>query len=113
MKTKLTLLVTLCGLAPAAFAATPDGGSVLPFPPTLSASKAGPTLQESVHQRRVEPDCLGAAMAGKTGLVVGYLHNQFIHVPIELLATRKKSMDPAGFAWSAVLAAIGQPERFE
>mgnify|MGYP001820565626 CR=1 FL=1 len=29
-------------------------------------------------------------MAGKTGLVIGYLHNQFIHVPIELLASRKK-----------------------
>ena len=54
-----------------------------------------------------------AAMAGKTGLVIGYLHNQFIHVPIELLASRKKSMDPDGFAWSAVMAATGQPERFE
>jgi 6-phosphofructokinase 1 len=54
-----------------------------------------------------------AGMAGKTGLVIGSLHNQFIHVPIELLATRKKSMDPEGFAWNAVLAATGQPERFE
>ncbi len=41
-----------------AFAATPDDGSVLPFPPTPSASKAGPTLQESIHKRRVEPDRL-------------------------------------------------------
>jgi 6-phosphofructokinase 1 len=54
-----------------------------------------------------------AAMAGKTGLVIGHLHNQFIHVPIELLTSRKKSVDPEGFAWSAVLAATGQPERFE
>jgi hypothetical protein len=34
-------------------------------------------------------------------------------VPIELLTSRKKAMDPDGFAWSAVLAATGQPERFE
>jgi 6-phosphofructokinase 1 len=54
-----------------------------------------------------------AAMAGKTGILIGYLHDKFIHVPIELLASRKKSMDPDGFAWSAVLAATGQPERFE
>ena len=54
-----------------------------------------------------------AAMAGKTGLVIGYLHNRFIHVPIELLASRKKTMEPDGFAWGAVLAATGQPERFE
>ena len=39
---------------------TPDDGSVLPFPPTPSASIAGPTLQESKHQRRVEPDRLPA-----------------------------------------------------
>lgn len=36
----------------------PDDGSVLPFPPTPSASVAGPTLQESKHQRRVEPSRL-------------------------------------------------------
>ena len=58
MKTKPTLLAILCGFATATFAATPDDGSVLPFPPTPSASKAGPTLQESVHKRRVEPDRL-------------------------------------------------------
>lgn len=54
-----------------------------------------------------------AAMAGKTGLVIGYLHDKFIHVPVELLTSRKKSLDPAGPVWSAVLAATGQPERFE
>jgi 6-phosphofructokinase 1 len=54
-----------------------------------------------------------AAMAGKTGLVIGYLHDKFIHVPIEMLAGREKRLDPDGFAWRAVLAATGQPERFE
>jgi 6-phosphofructokinase 1 len=54
-----------------------------------------------------------AAMAGKTGLVIGYLHNEFIHVPIELITSRKKSIDTNGFVWSAVLAATGQPEQFE
>jgi len=42
---------------PAAAAQTADG-SVLPFTPAPSASKAGPTLQESIHQRRVEPNRL-------------------------------------------------------
>ena len=56
MKTKLVLLAAACGLlAPGANAATPDDGSVLPFPPTPSASIAGKTLQESKHVRRVEP----------------------------------------------------------
>ena len=54
-----------------------------------------------------------AAMAGKTGLVIGFLHNRFIHVPIELLTSRKKAMELDSPVWSAVLAATGQPERFE
>jgi 6-phosphofructokinase 1 len=54
-----------------------------------------------------------AAMAGKTGLVIGYLHDKFIHVPIELLTSRTKTMETGGLAWSAVLAATGQAERFE
>lgn len=53
-----------------------------------------------------------AAMAGKTGLVIGFLHEKFIHVPIELLASRKKNLDPTGLGWTAVLAATGQPEHF-
>jgi arylsulfatase A-like enzyme len=39
----------------AAFAGAPVDGSVLPFPPTPSASTAGLTIQESVHKKRVEP----------------------------------------------------------
>lgn len=42
---------------PTVSAATIDG-TVLPFPSAPSASLAGPTLQESRHQRRVEPSCL-------------------------------------------------------
>ncbi len=53
-----------------------------------------------------------AAMAGKTGLVIGYLHDKFIHVPIELLTSRTKKMETTGVAWSAVLAATGQPAQF-
>ncbi len=60
---KLTLLAALCGLTTAAFTAAPDDGSVLPFLPAPSASKAGPTLQESTHKRRVEPERLPPAMS--------------------------------------------------
>ncbi|MER2600887.1 MAG: 6-phosphofructokinase, partial [Candidatus Competibacter phosphatis] len=49
-----------------------------------------------------------AAMAGKTGLVIGLLHDLFIHVPIELLVSRKKHLDLDGPGWRAVLAATGQ-----
>jgi 6-phosphofructokinase 1 len=53
-----------------------------------------------------------AAMAGKTGLVIGLIHDQFIHVPVELLASQAKVIDPDSGLWRAVLAATGQPARF-
>jgi hypothetical protein len=45
--------------------------------------------------------------------VIGLLHDEFIHVPIERLATQTKRVDPAGPEWRAVLSATGQPARFE
>ncbi|MDI3321451.1 ATP-dependent 6-phosphofructokinase [Pinibacter soli] len=54
-----------------------------------------------------------AAMAGKTGLVIGYMHDRFIHVPIDLLTSRKKSMDPLSFQWKAVQASTGQVAQFK
>ena len=61
MNVNVLLIAVLCGLVSlgtqAAVAADsapiPSDGSVLPFPPTPSASIAGPTLQESTHRRRV------------------------------------------------------------
>jgi 6-phosphofructokinase 1 len=54
-----------------------------------------------------------AAMAGKTGIIIGMIHDRFIHVPIELLATRKKRLDVSGSWWHGVIASTGQPYRFE
>ncbi len=52
------LLIAL--LAPASALAQANDGSVLPFPPTPTASVAGPTLEESTMNRRVEVDHLPA-----------------------------------------------------
>jgi 6-phosphofructokinase 1 len=53
-----------------------------------------------------------AAMAGETGLIIGYLHDFFVHIPIEMLALKKKHIDLNSIWWKAVLAATGQPPRF-
>lgn len=49
-----------------------------------------------------------AAMAGKTGLVIGQHHGVFTHVPIDLLAGQKKQLDLNSPAWLGVLASTGQ-----
>lgn len=58
MKTKGIFFAAVCGLTAAVRAATPDAGSVLPFPTPPSASIAKPRLQDSAHKRRVEPERL-------------------------------------------------------
>lgn len=49
-----------------------------------------------------------AAMAGKTGLIIGQQHDIFTHVPIDLLTRHKKQLDLNSPAWLGVLAATGQ-----
>ncbi|WP_010583964.1 arylsulfatase [Schlesneria paludicola] len=52
----LVLFVALVGFFDRSIAAaSPDDGSVLPFPSTPSASVAKPRLQDSIHKRRTEP----------------------------------------------------------
>jgi 6-phosphofructokinase 1 len=54
-----------------------------------------------------------AAMAGKTGLVISYLHGQFVHVPIHMIASGGKRVNVNGDLWRAVLASTGQPVQFQ
>jgi 6-phosphofructokinase 1 len=82
------------------------------FDPSYFVRSSPANAEDSILCDLYARHAVHAAMAGKTGLVIGYLHDQFIHVPIELLTSRKKRMDPNGFAWNAVLAATGQPRQF-
>lgn len=54
-----------------------------------------------------------AAMAGKTGVVIGLWYNTFIHVPNALIHGEVKRLRPESDVWRAVLAATGQPAKFE
>jgi 6-phosphofructokinase 1 len=53
-----------------------------------------------------------AAMSGKTDVLVGLWFNVFVHVPIPLTISRKRSMSPTGELWGSVLAATGQQPVF-
>ena len=83
------------------------------FDPSYIVRSSPDNAEDSILCDQFARHAAHAAMAGKTGLVIGFLHDRFIHVPIELLATQPKRLDPDSPAWSAVLAATGQPHRFE
>lgn len=68
--------------------------------------------EDAVLCDRLARHAVHAAMAGKTGLVVSYLHGHFAHVPIHLIASGGKRVDLDGELWRAVLSSTGQPTRF-
>jgi 6-phosphofructokinase 1 len=50
-----------------------------------------------------------AAMAGKTGMVVGLVIAARVHLPLKAVATKRKMVDPQGNIWMNVLESTGQP----
>jgi 6-phosphofructokinase 1 len=83
------------------------------FDPSYMIRSVPADAEDSILCDLFARNAVHAAMAGKTGVVVGFLHDQFIHVPVELLAQEHKRLNPNGLIWGAVLATTGQPARFE
>jgi len=83
------------------------------FDPGYIVRSSPDNAEDSVLCDAFARHAVHAAMAGKTGMVIGLLHDRFIHVPIELLVSQQKRLDPDSSIWSAVLSATGQPHRFE
>lgn len=50
-----------------------------------------------------------AAMAGRSGVIVGYIHNRMVHVPMEMATNGRKKVELGGSLWKGVLAVTGQP----
>jgi 6-phosphofructokinase 1 len=50
-----------------------------------------------------------AGLAGKTDLVIGRWNGVFTHVPLALVTSQRKAVDPDGALWLAVGEATGQP----
>ena len=49
-----------------------------------------------------------AGMAGKTSMLIGHWNNQFVHVPLNLIAGKRKNIPPQGSLWRSALEATGQ-----
>ncbi len=73
----------------------------------IRAAPANPN--DSVYCERLGSNAVHAAMAGKTELLIGLLHNQFVHIPIRLAVSRRNCIDTDGALWRDVIDATGQP----
>ncbi len=73
---------------------------------------AVPTPNDAVFCHELGEYAVHAAMAGRTGLVVGYWNDHFTHVPLVSATSRRKIIDPDGALWRSVLQMSGQPATF-
>lgn len=49
-----------------------------------------------------------AGMSGRTSMLIGHWNNQFVHVPMKLIADKRKKVNPRGSLWRSTLEATGQ-----
>jgi 6-phosphofructokinase 1 len=70
------------------------------------------TADDSLFCASLAQNAVHAAMAGKTGCMIGYAHERFTHVPLQTVALGKKCIDVNDPLWLSVLAATGQPAQW-
>ena len=63
------------------------------------SSKCNSMARQAVH----------AAMAGKTDVLIGVEHGEFLHVPICTAVAQKKFLQPNSELWLRLLETTGQP----
>ena len=54
-----------------------------------------------------------AAMAGKTGMVVSQLKSSMVHIPLELVAVKRRNLNTGSDYWCSVMEATGQQDYFK
>lgn len=64
---------------------------------------------DNVYCSRLAQGAVHAAVAGKTGMLVGRWHGSFVHLPLEMVIHGRRKVDPTQELWHSVLQATGQP----
>jgi len=64
---------------------------------------------DSIFCNQLARNAVHAAMSGRTKMVLGIWNNTFTHIPMSLVVSKKKHLDPTGSEWLSVLETTGQP----
>ncbi|MCX6112441.1 MAG: ATP-dependent 6-phosphofructokinase [Proteobacteria bacterium] len=68
---------------------------------------------DAIYCIQLAQNAVHAAMAGKTNLLIGHLHENFTNLPIDTAVSKRKNIDPTSPLWMNVLEATGQPVRMK
>ncbi len=70
------------------------------------------TTQDRIYCQRLAQAAVHAAMAGKTGIIVARWQGSYVHVPIAIATSSRRTVDARRDIWFAVLESTGQPASF-
>jgi 6-phosphofructokinase 1 len=87
------------------------GVSVKYIDPSYLVRSVPANPQDNVYCSLLAQNAVHAAMAGKTGMLVGRWHGAFVHLPLDTVTHGRRKVDPSGSLWSSVLESTGQPAR--
>ncbi len=77
--------------------------------PSYTIRSAQASADDSVFCFQLAEHAVHAAMAGRTGMVVGLWNGRFVHVPVEKAVSERKQIDPLGSLWQSIVNNTGQP----
>lgn len=80
--------------------------------PSYIIRSAAANANDSLFCNLLAQNAVHAAMAGRTGFVVGYWNSRFILLPVNLAIQQRKRISVEGELWSNVLETTGQPKSF-
>lgn len=80
--------------------------------PSYIIRSAAANANDSLFCNLLAQNAVHAAMAGRTGFVVGYWNAQFTVLPIPMTIKERKRISIEGALWSNVIETTGQPKIF-
>lgn len=77
--------------------------------PGYEVRAAVTTANDSIYCERLGNNAVHAAMAGKTKIVIGLVHDKYVHIPISMATLKRNIVDPESSLWRDCLDATLQP----
>ncbi len=78
--------------------------------PSYAIRSVPANAQDNFYCQHLAQHAVHAAMAGKTGMLVGRWHCSYVHIPIPFVTSvGRHKVDPHGELWRAVLESTNQP----
>ncbi|MEZ5537024.1 MAG: ATP-dependent 6-phosphofructokinase [Thiolinea sp.] len=78
--------------------------------PSYLIRSAPPTASDQLYCDQLARAAVHAAMAGRTGMLIGNWNNRLVHVPFHALEGQTQRLNPEGELWFSVRENTGQPQ---